>query len=234
MMDFRDIALGLLAIIGVLAVLVWHLYYRLGQLKARVDPSPAQAARAYLAPEPTPAELDSASPAPCTPWGRVRQVLRRWNWVYLGAGALYGFVALFNWLVTSAAERAARKAAAAGSSLSEIAKEAAGAAAAESAKVVDPSLVLLKLAVAVVVFCLIMGLGWGALNAAMPVVPDWAKGDYSDPARAAAVGLETPVAGFKRSFLRQGDLDRVKLLLGFFGLFVLAAGISVWAGFSVQ
>ena len=79
-----------------------------------------------------------------------------------------------------------------------------------------------------------MALGWGALQLVIPVIPNWATGDYADPDRAAAVGLTAPVVGFKRSFLRQSDLARVCLLLGFLGLLVLAAGVGVWAAFSIQ
>ena len=170
-----------------------------------------------------------------TAYCRAKQLLRRHLWLVAVAAGLFLYPAQVDYTVRVAAGNAAEAASASpGRTLESITAAAAQAAADTRAQVVAPSYLFSKMSIAVGVFCLIMLLGWGALQLVIPVIPNWATGDYADPDRAAAVGLDAPVVGFKRSFLRQSDLARVGLLLGFLTLLVLAAGLSVWAAFSVQ
>jgi hypothetical protein len=166
---------------------------------------------------------------------RAKQLLRRHLWLLAFAAGFFVYPAQVRYTEQVAAYNAAEEARAApGHTLDSIAEAATQAAADTRAQVVAPSYLFSKLSIAVGVFCLIMALGWGGLQLVIPVIPNWATGDYADPDRAAAVGLDAPVVGFKRSFLRQSDLARVALLLGFLGLLVVAAGIGVWAAFSIQ
>lgn len=166
---------------------------------------------------------------------RARQVLRRQLWLLAFVAGLFIYPAQVRYTEQVAARNAAEAAAAApGHTLESIAQAATQAAADTRAQVVAPSYLNSKMSIALGVFSLIMALAWGALQLVMPVIPNWATGDYSDLERARAVGLEAPVVGFKRSFLRQSDLARVCLLLGFMALLVFAAGVGVWAAFSIQ
>jgi len=110
----------------------------------------------------------------------------------------------------------------------------AQAAAAEAAKVVDPALVYSKFSIAIGVFCLINLLAWCALNMVLPVLADWAKGRYSTGPGAAAVGLDAPVVGFKRTFLSLSAEGRILVYFLGFGLQLLAAGLGVYAAFTIQ
>jgi hypothetical protein len=178
---------------------------------------------------------------------RAKQLLRRHLWLLAFVAGFFIYPAQVHYTVQAAADEARAAAATnalkafpfknsaeAYAALTAVDNAGAQAAADTRAQVVAPSYLFSKLSIAVGVFCLIMTLGWGALQLVIPVIPNWATGDYADPERAAAVGLDAPVVGFKRSFLRQSDLARVSLLLGFLGLLVVAAGIGVWAAFSIQ
>lgn len=166
---------------------------------------------------------------------RARQFLRRQLWLLLFVAGLFVYPAQVRYTERVAAHNAAEAAAAApGHTLASISEAATQAAADTRAQVVAPSYLNSKMSIAVGVFSLIMALAWTALQLVIPVIPNWATGDYADPERAAAVGLEKPVVGFKRSFLRQSDLARVCLMLGFMALLVFAAGVGVWAAFTIQ
>ena len=166
---------------------------------------------------------------------RTRQVLRRQLWLLAVLAGLFIYPAQVNYTVRQAAQNAAESAAAVpGRTLESITKAAYQAAADTRAQMVAPDYLRSKMSIALGVFSLIMALAWGALQLVIPVIPNWATGDYADLERAQAVGLEQPVVGFKRSFLRQSDLARVCLLLGFLGLLVVAAGVAVWAAFTIQ
>ncbi len=98
----------------------------------------------------------------------------------------------------------------------------------------DPALVFSKMSIAVGVFCLINLLAWAALNMVLPVLADWAKGHYDTAEGVAAVGLGRPVVGFKRTFLRQPGRWRILLYFLGFGLQLFAAGLGVYAAFTIQ
>lgn len=91
-----------------------------------------------------------------------------------------------------------------------------------------------KMSLAVGVFCLINFLGWAALNIAIDVLPNWAKGDYNDTDRAASAGLATPVMGFKRTFLNLDPLPRIVVYFLFFALEIYAAASAVDHAFKIQ
>jgi hypothetical protein len=160
-------------------------------------------------------------PTPCTPLGRIRQLLRRQSWAYLFVAGLLLYPAQIYWQIRHAASQVPSA-------------DRAEAAAAEAAKVVSPSLVYSKMSIAVGVFCLINLLAWAALNMALPVLPDWAKGEYSDDARAAVVGIQAPVVGFKRTFLGLSPIARILVYFLGFGLQLFAAGLAVYAAFQIQ
>jgi hypothetical protein len=160
-------------------------------------------------------------PSPCTPVGRFRQILRRQSWFYLFVAGLLLYPAQIYWQIRHAASQVPSQ-------------DQAEAAAAEAAKVVSPSLVFSKMSIAIGVFCLINLLAWAALNMALPVLPDWAKGDYSDQQRAAAVGMEAPIVGFKRTFLSLSPIARILVYFLGFGLQLFAAGLAVYAAFQIQ
>jgi hypothetical protein len=186
-------------------------------------------------------------PTPCTPLGRIRQLLRRQSWFYLFVAGMLFYPAQIYWQVRHAANQAHDAAASealkafpfktsaqATAALATIKEATTQAAAAEAAKVVSPSLVFSKMSIAVGVFCLINLLAWAALNMALPVLPDWAKGDYSDDTRAAAVGIQAPVVGFKRTFLSLSPIARILVYFLGFGLQLFAAGLAVYAAFQIQ
>jgi hypothetical protein len=160
-------------------------------------------------------------PIPCTPLGRARQLLRRWSWLLLFATGLSLYPLQIYWQVRYAARQAAGA-------------DRAAVATAEAAKVVDPALVFSKMSIAVGVFCLINLLAWAALNMVLPVLADWAKGRYGTAENAAAVGLAHPVVGFKRTFLRQPGRWRILLYFLGFALQLFAAGLGVYAAFTIQ
>lgn len=159
------------------------------------------------------------------PWAGLfctaRQLLRRWSWFLLFAAGLSLYRVQIYYQVRHAAAEAASA-------------DQATAAAAEAAKIVDPALVYSKMSIAVGVFCLINLLAWCALNMVLPVLADWAKGRYATQGNADAVGLEAPVVGFKRTFLQQAGLDRIKLYFWGFALQLFAAGLGVYAAFQIQ
>lgn len=154
-------------------------------------------------------------------WCTLRQLLRRWSWFLLFAAGLCLYPVQIYWQVRYAAQQVAST-------------DQATAAAAEAAKVVDPALVFSKFSIAIGVFCLVNLLAWCALNMVLPVLADWAKGRYGTLEHAQAVGLENPVVGFKRSFLQQAPLDRIKLYFWGFGLQLAAAGLAVFAASYIQ
>lgn len=160
-------------------------------------------------------------PRPCTPLGRARQLFRRWSWLLLFATGLGLYPLQTYWQVRYAASQATGP-------------DQAAVAAAEAAKVVDPALVFSKMSIALGVFCLINLLAWAALNMVLPVLADWAKGHYSTAENAAAVGLENPVVGFKRTFLGQSGLWRILLYFIGFALQLFAAGLGIYAAFTIQ
>ena len=159
--------------------------------------------------------------SPCTPLGRARQLLRRWSWLLLFATGLGLYPLQTYWQVRYAASQAASA-------------DRAAVAAAEAAKVVDPALVFSKMSIALGVFCLINLLAWAALNMVLPVLADWAKGYYGTAENAAAVGLTSPVAGFKHTFLSQSGRWRILLYFLGFALQLFAAGLGVYAAFTIQ
>jgi hypothetical protein len=152
----------------------------------------------------------------------ARRLLRRWSWFYLFVGGLCLYPAQIYWQVRYAVSQAASG-------------DAVHAATLAMTKVVAPSYVLSKMSIAIGVFCLINLLAWSALNMVIPVLPDWAKGDYASATRAEAVGLDYPVVGMKRTFLRDiSPLARIALFFVGFGLQLFAAGLGVYAAFQIQ
>jgi hypothetical protein len=101
--------------------------------------------------------------------------------------------------------------------------------AAASAKVVDAVQVYSKMSVAIGVFCLLNMLAWAAINMAIPVLPDWAKGDYRQP-----VANYPAQPGFKGTFLRLSDIQRMLVYFLFFALEIYAAGVSIEHAFRIQ
>ncbi len=159
--------------------------------------------------------LDTTTPA-CTPFQRLRQLLRRFSWLLLFVPGL----ALYPLL-----QRAIVRAALDGGNTADVAQQAA----AEAAKMVDWVQVYSKFSLAVGVFCLLHLLAWGALNLATPVLPDWATGRYKTPQ------ADYPVApGFKGTFLRLSDAQRLAFYFIGFGLELLAAWGSIDAAFKIQ
>jgi len=178
---------------------------------------------------------------------RARQLLRRHLWLLAFVAGLFIYPAQVRYTEQAAASEARAAAATdalkafpfknsteAYAALTAVNNAGKQALADTRAQVVAPTYLFSKMSIALGVFSLIMTLCWGALQLVIPVIPNWATGDYADMERAAAVGLDAPVVGFKRSFLRQSDLARVCLLLGFMTLLVLAAGLAVWAAFTIQ
>ena len=154
-------------------------------------------------------------------WCGVRQLLRRWNWAYLFLLGLLAYPTQIYWQARRAAEGLAGE-------------DRVAALAKSLAKVVDPDQVYSKMSLAVGVFCLINFLGWAALNLAIDVITNWAKGDYADAERAAAVGLAAPVVGFKRTFLGLEPLPRIVVYFLFFALEIYAASAAVEHAFKIQ
>jgi hypothetical protein len=152
----------------------------------------------------------------------ARRILRRWSWFFLFVGGLCIYPAQIYWQVRYATSQAASG-------------DAVHAATLAMTKVVAPSYVFSKMSIAIGVFCLINLLAWCALNMVIPVLPDWAKGDYATGERAQAVGLEQPVVGMKRTFLGGiSPLARICLFFVGFGLQLFAAGLGVYAAFQIQ
>lgn len=152
----------------------------------------------------------------------VRRILRRWSWFYLFVGGLCIYPVQIYWQVRYATSQATGG-------------DAVHAATLAMTKVVAPSYVLSKMSIAIGVFCLINLLAWSALNMVIPVLPDWAKGEYATLDRATAVGLDMPVVGMKRTFLGSiSPLARIALFFVGFGLQLFAAGLGVYAAFQIQ
>ena len=151
----------------------------------------------------------------------VQQHLRRKSWFYLLALGLvlYPFqqYALIRWQESQVS----------GADQAQAAAIAAG-------KVVDTLQLYSKFSVAVGAFCLINLLAWAALNMVMPVLADWAKGRYSEDGHAAVLGIDAPVDGFKRTYLKLTGAQRLAFFFVGMGLELLTAGISVDAAFRIQ
>lgn len=173
---------------------------------------------------------------------RTKQLLRRrLLWPLLLLAGIFIYPAQVAWQTNSAANEAAAAAAQAaldkpgGTTKADVLAAAQHAAAIERAQVVSPTYLFSKMSAAAGVFVLIMFLAWGALQIAMPVLPGWAVGDYKRPEHILAAGLDWPVRGFKGTFLQEiSPLARICLFLAAFALLVLAAGLAVWAAFTIQ
>lgn len=173
---------------------------------------------------------------------RAKQVLRRrllWPLLLLAGAIVYP--AQIAWQTASAANEAAAAAATEalarpGAKPGDVLEAAAQAASIVRAQVVSPTYLASKMSTSVGVFVLIMFLGWGALQAVMPVLPDWATGRYREDEHWQAAELSAPVRGFKGTFLGPdvSPLARIWLFMAGLTLLLLVAGIAVWAGFSIQ
>lgn len=175
------------------------------------------------------------SPFFCT----LRQGLRRASWLLLFVAGLFVYPAQVAWQTNSAANEAAASAAAnaldkPNATPADVLSAAAHAASIVRAQVVSPTYLFSKLSIAIGVFCLINLLAWAALNMVLPVLPNWAVGRYGTADNATAVGLAAPVVGFKRTFLSLSAEGRILVYFLGFGLQLLAAGLGVWAAFTIQ
>jgi hypothetical protein len=86
-----------------------------------------------------------------------------------------------------------------------------------------------KMSLAVGVFCLINLLAWSALNMVIPVLPDWAKGDYRE-----RVGDYPAQPGFKGTFLELAGIWRILVYFLFFALEIYAGSQSIEHAFKIQ
>jgi hypothetical protein len=149
-------------------------------------------------------------------WCKLRRFIRRWSWGLLFVPGLLLYPVqqdfLLNWVVSKDPN-----------------PDRDQAWAAASAKVVDAVQIYSKMSLALGVFCLINLLAWAALNMVMPVLPDWAKGDYREP-----VAGYPAQPGFKGTFLRLPDSLRIGVYFLFFALEIYAAATAVEHAFRIQ
>ena len=146
----------------------------------------------------------------------ARRLLRRWAWGLLFIPGIVSYPFQMDALVHYLLRHVSRA-------------DYASALDAAYAKLVDPLLFYSKLSIGVGMFCFINFAAWAALNMVMPVLPDWAVGDY----RAAKAGYPaTP--GFKGTFLGLSASQRMAVYFGAFGLELLVAWGSIAAAFQIQ
>jgi hypothetical protein len=149
-------------------------------------------------------------------WCKLRRFFRRWSWLLLFVPGLLLYPVqqtfLLNWVISKDPN-----------------PDRDQAWAAASAKVVDAVQIYSKMSLALGVFCLINLLAWAALNMVMPVLPDWAKGDYREP-----VAGYPAQPGFKGTFLRLPDGVRIGVYFLFFALEIYAAATAIEHAFRIQ
>jgi hypothetical protein len=163
-------------------------------------------------------QAQAPDPNTCTPWQRVRQFFRRWVWGLLFVPGVLSYPLQMDLLVRYLLRQVPKG-------------DYAQALDATYAKLVDPLFFYSKVSIAIGMFFLINWLAWAALNLAMPVLPDWAKGWYKQP--RADYGVRS---GFKGTFLGDGVSDTARLAFFFvgFGLELAVAWGSVDASFRIQ
>lgn len=146
----------------------------------------------------------------------IRRFLRRWSWGLLFIPGIISYPFQMEGLVRWTVRHVPNQ-------------DLQDSLAAAYAKLVNPLLFYSKLSIAAGMFCFLNLAAWGALNMVMPVLPDWAVGDY----RTGKNGYPaTP--GFKGTFLSLSAEWRMVVYFLAFGLELVAAWGSVAAAFQIQ
>lgn len=154
----------------------------------------------------------------------IKRFFRRWSWAWLLLLGLVWYPVQFYLQVRHAAQQA-------GSA------DAFEAASATAAKMVDPDQLYSKLSIAAGLFCFINLCAWGALCMVVSVLPNWAKGEYSQPgepnSQLTEDGLPV-VPDFKHSFLLLNAWKRLLMYFLFFALEIYAAQSALEHAFRIQ